>query len=318
MDSYTAAIEQRVERDRRRSRACRSHTKPPALGRSGRHPRHCRDPSPAGRRRGRGPEPDPGRAGPRPRHGGTRPTGQQRARGRGDVRRPVRRLDQLEREDLILVTTTQGQVVYRVDTVEQVKIVPPPPSDTVVRLRELSSSTPPTTSVPVGGTGGEERVRVRASVTTPRALRPHRDDRLTLVTSASAWPTNSSLATVVVARCRDARTADAAGRPIRRPERQRGPGRLLARGAARPPGLRARRRGAAVYFYRRSSTAVAYVLTTPPLMAFAIIAAEQVSRVLPALGLIRRPDGRPLAPIGAAWMMPRIPGRCRCAKSRPG
>jgi sortase A len=198
---------------------------------------------------------------------------------------PCERLDQLQGEDMILVSTVQGQVVYKVESVEQVKVVPSPEgaSGSAKAGSDDSTSTPPTTSVPVGGTGGDV-----VSVTGPRLTTfdelyaPSDDDRLTMVTSASAWPSNSSLATVVTAKLQGSpyEPTPQAGRS----DNQNGnsgqsgswPAVLLAVQAF------VLSAGAAVYFYRRSSAAVAYVLTTPPLIVFAIIAAEQVGRMFPA------------------------------------
>lgn len=195
---------------------------------------------------------------------------------RGMFAGPFGQLDRLEAEDLILVTTTQGQVVYRVRTVDTREIVPSSDPDS-------GATTTPTTSVPVPGTGGEVASESGTGLTTLDELyAPTDDDRLTLVTSASSWPTNSTMATVVV--------ADLQGVPYA-PTPQAGrtgtqtgvageggswPGVLLAVQAF------ALSAGAAVLLYRRSSPAIAYLLTTPPLIAFAILAAEQVSRILPA------------------------------------
>lgn len=195
---------------------------------------------------------------------------------RGMFAGPFGQLDQLEPEELILVTTTQGQVVYRVRTVEAKEIVAAADPDS-------GATTPPTTSVTVPGTDGEVASESGPLLTTLDELyAPTEDDRLTLVTSASSWPTNSTTATVVVAELEGLPYAPTpqAGRT----DAQTGvtgeggswPGLLLAVQAF------ALSAGAAVFLYRRSSTAIAYLLTTPPLIAFAILAAEQVSRVLPA------------------------------------
>ena len=81
---------------------------------------------------------------------------------RGTFGAPFRNLDKLEPDDPIVVTTTQGQAVYRVVSVEQQRI------DTSDARAELLGSSS--------------------------------DDRLTLLTSADVNPRNGDQATVVVAK----------------------------------------------------------------------------------------------------------------------
>jgi sortase A len=149
-------------------------------------------------------------------------------------------LDTIETGQAILITTTQGQVVYTVDTVEQ----------RTVEADELYG--------------------------------PTEDDRLTLVTSASAMPWNSESATVVVAKME--------GQPFE-PTPQGGrtdssSGLSGESSAWAPLALAflcfAAAFAAAVYLYRRASFRVAWLLTTPPLIVFTILLAETTSRLLPS------------------------------------
>jgi|GEM_PF-831890 len=108
------------------------------------------------------------------------------------------------------------------------------------------------------------------------------DDRLTLVTSASAFPWNSGEATVVIAVMK--------GKPFE-PTPQNG---RSAKGAGNEGDSSkwpvtvlaflclATAVGGAVLLYRRSTPKIAYLLTVPPLLAFAILASESFSLLLPA------------------------------------
>ena len=108
------------------------------------------------------------------------------------------------------------------------------------------------------------------------------DDRLTLVTSASAFPWNSGEATVVIAVMK--------GKPFE-PTPQNG---RSAKGAGNEGDSSkwpvtilaflclAAAVGGAVLLYRRSTPKIAYLLTVPPLLAFAILASESFSLLLPA------------------------------------
>ncbi len=108
------------------------------------------------------------------------------------------------------------------------------------------------------------------------------DDRLTLVTSASAFPWNSGEATVVIAVMK--------GKPFE-PTPQNG---RSAKGAGNDGDSSkwpvtilaflclAAAVGGAVLLYRRSTPKIAYLLTVPPLLAFAILASESFSLLLPA------------------------------------
>ena len=183
---------------------------------------------------------------------------------------PFRRLEQLEPGDRILVTTTQGQRVYEVDTVEQKRILPP------VDLSDPSSSASSLS------TGFTPLAGAEATVDVDELYGPTEDDRLTLVTSASALPTNAERATIVVAKMQ--------GMPYEpTPQGGRtdsGTGLSGDPSAWAPLVLSllafVATAAAAVLLYRRTSTRVAWLLTTPPLIVFSILMAESLSRLFPA------------------------------------
>lgn len=108
------------------------------------------------------------------------------------------------------------------------------------------------------------------------------DNRLTLVTSASNVPWNSGQAVVVTAVLR--------GKPYpATPQESRDPGQLGNTGESGAwielllsvLGFAAVVLGA-LYLYRRCTIRSAYLLSTAPLVAFTILAAESVSRLFPA------------------------------------
>jgi len=108
------------------------------------------------------------------------------------------------------------------------------------------------------------------------------DDRLTLVTSASAFPWNSGEATVVIAVMKgepfeptpqNGRSVKGAGNEG---DSSKWPVTVLAFLCL------AAAVGGAVLLYRRSTPKIAYLLTVPPLLAFAILASESFSLLLPA------------------------------------
>jgi len=108
------------------------------------------------------------------------------------------------------------------------------------------------------------------------------DDQLTLVTSGSAVPWNRTSATVVVARM--------VGRPFQpTPQNSRSAGQTGTTGEASAwwtvvlAGLVfAAAATVAVLLYRRSTLRVAYLITTPVLIAAVVVLAEASSRLLPA------------------------------------
>ena len=108
------------------------------------------------------------------------------------------------------------------------------------------------------------------------------DDRLTLVTSASAFPWNSGEATVVIAvmKGKPFEPTPQNGRSVKEAgnegDSSKWPVTVLAFLCL------AAAIGGAVLLYRRSTPKIAYLLTVPPLLAFAILASESFSLLLPA------------------------------------
>lgn len=183
---------------------------------------------------------------------------------------PFRRLERLEPGDRILVTTTQGQSVYEVESVEQKRILPP-----------VDLSDPSSTASSLS-TGVSPLANAEATIGVDELYGPTPDDRLTLVTSASALPTNSEQATIVIAKLQ--------GQPYE-PTPQGGrtdssTGLSGDPSAWAPLILSFLAFGAsaagAVLLYRRTSARVAWLLTTPPLIVFSILMAESLSRLFPA------------------------------------
>ncbi len=183
---------------------------------------------------------------------------------------PFADLSKMSVDDLIAVTTTQGQVVYRVAEAGSVQL-----SNAKASSKSASSGT--------AATPGEYTpVLDSGRISIDSLYGPSTDDRLTLVTSDSAFPFNTAEARVVI--------AVMAGKPYAptpqngRTNRQTGttsdtshwPIALLA--ALCLAGAIA----GAVLLYRRSSARVAYLLTVPPLLVFAVLASETLSQLLPA------------------------------------
>ena len=218
--------------------------------------------------------------------------------------------------DEIIVTTTQGQTLYQVTDVGSSELTPdaiPITAPSVAAPTTTTTTSTTTTTIPaVEGSAPTETVPPRAEVlvdpalaeatgeSTTTTLAPvesslnggklalnslygtSSDDRLTLVTSASAFPWNSAEADVVVAVMigkpfaptpQNGRMADQTGNTG---DTSSWPIVLLSLifVVATIAGT--------VLLYRRSSPRVAYLLTVPPLVVFAILAAESFSRLLPA------------------------------------
>ena len=195
---------------------------------------------------------------------------------RGMYGAPFGAIDQLQADDTIQVTTTQGQTIYRVTSVGQVAIAPPTADSGVAQ------------AAAAGGLNGNPVADPNvvadhaASAQLNEVFGPTTEDRLTLVTSASVMPGNSSKATVVIAKLD--------GLPFSptpqggRSNSQTG----LTGDSGAWAGLAlalqgfALAAGSAVFLYRRFSPRVAYLLTMPALLAFVVLAAEAASRLLPA------------------------------------
>ena len=150
------------------------------------------------------------------------------------------------------------------------------PAETTATTTDPAPSSTTTSSVPTLS------VDQRDTVTLDELYGTTTDDRLTLVTSAEQNPGNATMATVVVAQLQGlpfpptpqgGRTPSQSG--LHRDSGALAPFLLAMAGFA----LAA---GAAVVLYRRSTLRIAYLLTTPPLVAFIILGAEAFSRFFPA------------------------------------
>jgi sortase A len=172
---------------------------------------------------------------------------------------PFGRLDQLKPGDKVLTATIEGQSIYVVRHVARVT---------------LGSATAPV----VGSTATGST----PAVTLNTLYRPTKDNRITLVTSASAGPWNTSRVFEVTAVLR--------GRPyVSTPQEALSPSQqgntgesgvwaelvlaLLALAVVVVGGL---------FLYRRCTVRSAYLLTTAPVVACTVLAAEAISRLLPA------------------------------------
>jgi sortase (surface protein transpeptidase) len=225
---------------------------------------------------------------------------------------PFGDLSSMQIGDEIVVTTTQGQTLYQVTDVGTAELTSEatPSSAPVVAAPTTTTSTT-TTVVLAEAAAPADALVVTATLeaasadaaaestttTTIPAIESSldggriplnslygvsKDDRLTLVSSASAFPWNSAQADVVI--------AVMVGKPFApTPQNGRTAGQIGNVGdtSSWPVVLLAflflaAAVTGAVLLYRRSSPRVAYLLTVPPLVAFAILAAESFSRLLPA------------------------------------
>lgn len=188
---------------------------------------------------------------------------------------PFGDLGALHRGDAVLVTTTQGQSIYRVDWVgdKEIRTIDPVEVDQANSDTALSAIPEETGAVDPAA----------ANVLTADALYGKTsDNRLTLVTSANAVPWNGSKATVVVAKLE--------GKPFTptpqgsRTDAETG---LNGSSSALAPlflaliafGVAA---AAGVFLYRRTSARSAYLVVAPPMIAFTVLAAESAILLLPS------------------------------------
>lgn len=172
---------------------------------------------------------------------------------------PFGRLDRLRKGDRVLVTTTQGQSVYEVTEVRRDSIRPAPADG-----------------------GRAEPSDDGKGITLDELYGPSKDDRLTLVTSASGAPWNRTRARVVVAALQGTPFAPTPqnGRSDTQTGQHGDTGAsaavlvaMVVYGAAL---------GGGVLLYQRFRLATAYILATCPVLASTIIAGETLSRVFPA------------------------------------
>ena len=202
---------------------------------------------------------------------------------------PFHALGTLAAGDRMLVTTTQGQTVYRVSSVKQETITAHAAAPSTLGSGALGSGAPTSTlyaptanaqlkhSTAVAGAAAASQ-----QVTVDQLYGSTKSDQLTLVTSDQVLPTNTSHGTVVVAKmvskpfaptAQNGRTSDQTG---------------LTGDSSSWTGLVLAMQGfalavvGAVLLNRRFGLRVAYLLTTPPLIVFIILMAESGSHLLPA------------------------------------
>ncbi len=200
---------------------------------------------------------------------------------------PFGQLGRLQRGDRIVTATVEGQIVYVVQSVRKVKLVTTGTAATTTTVAPTScaataTTLPPGPTVSRGLPGSGKRTQIVPSVTTTSLYGPTTRNQLTLVTSGSAAPWNTSEAIVVVARMADvpfAPTPQAA-----RSTNQQGNGndpQAVAWFILGLMGLVATFVGA-VALYRRLSLRSAYLLSTAPILLLTILTAEAASHLLPA------------------------------------
>jgi sortase A len=174
-------------------------------------------------------------------------------------------IDQLQTGNQIVLTTTQGQFVYKVDSVGRRTVLGP----------EAAPASPTPGTAPQGDATDQ-------AISVDQLYGPTEDDRLTLVTSNTSVLWNSSEATVVVAKMVE--------KPFV-PTPQNGRTDSQTGLAGDPSALTtltlilAGLAGAvvmAVVLYRTRSAHVAYLLSVPPLLAIVVMGGETLSRLLPA------------------------------------
>ncbi|HEX5586835.1 MAG TPA: sortase, partial [Acidimicrobiia bacterium] len=180
-------------------------------------------------------------------------------------------LDDVHKGARILVTTTQGQSVYRVSSVRDVQLVDDGEE------AEGSTGTAAATS-----TAGAAKAKGARAVSIDNLYGPSDDDRLTLVTSASRAFWNTSDAVVVTAKMvgtpyaptpQNGRSSSQTGRTG-----QSDAWAVVVLTLAVFAGAIA----ASVALYRRVRFRIAYLLTVAPLVALTVVSGETLSRLLPA------------------------------------
>ena len=187
---------------------------------------------------------------------------------------PFHSLGDLKQGERILITTTQGQTVYSVSSVTHQTVSDSSSSGS-------GESLPTSTVPPVTSKYAPNPLPSRAT-TVDDLYGPTKANQLTLVTSDSASPVNSSQATVVVATMKtvpfvptaqNGRTATQTGLVG---DHSAWVGLLLALQGFVLAGV------AAAWLRPRYGPRIAYLLTTPPLIVFVILVAETASQLLPA------------------------------------
>jgi sortase A len=207
---------------------------------------------------------------------------------------PLGDLAELRPGDRVVAATIEGQVTYVVRSVLTVTLttVAPVPAGAASGVKAPSSGPTHTGSGPVKTNSGPAKTGT-SETTTPQTTNqktlnirtlygPSTDNQLTLVTSSSSLPWNTDQAVVVVARMQ--------GKPFPpTPQESRSPSQQGNSGEATALAwlllalitLIVVLVGA-VALYRRCTTRTAYLLTTAPLLALTVLAAEAASHLLPA------------------------------------
>lgn len=179
---------------------------------------------------------------------------------------PFSSLQSLAAGDEIVATTTQGQTVYEVTDVAVTELTSSPDDDGGLMDPEpVDDGSEPRTARSVDGLYG-----------------PSDGDQLTLVTAATGRPWNKSAAVVVVASMKAEPFEPTAqnGRSARQTGRE---GESSARASVVLTMLLfALTLSGSVAMYRWLAVRTAYLLTVGPVIAVTVIAAETVSRLLPA------------------------------------
>jgi sortase A len=190
---------------------------------------------------------------------------------------PFARLGSLKRGEEILVTTTQGQSVYRVRDVASTTLYSGRAAPATTGAGGVTDvSTAPT------GPSGTAPAQVPAAVSVDELYGLSADNRLTLVSSGSDVPWNSTRAVVVV--------AEMVGPPFApTPQGSRSDALTGANGSSSAMAplvlvLLAYTAVAlaAIAAYRRYSPRAAWFLTTPPLVVLTVLLAEIGSQLMPA------------------------------------
>jgi sortase A len=200
------------------------------------------------------------------------------------------RLTDLRSGDRMVVSTTQGESLYVVHSVRSVTLATPPATPasavtttTLGRQKAAKSTTTAgsgsrSAATSAGGSAGGGT----GAETMTDLYGPSSGDQLTLVTSASSVPWNTNQAIVVVAHLK--------GQPFA-PTLQQSRS-LNQQGNSGDPNALAWLLLAllamiaaligAVALYRRTTARAAYLLTTAPLLALAVLVAVAASHLLPA------------------------------------
>jgi sortase A len=201
---------------------------------------------------------------------------------------PFSEIDRLERGDEIVVTTTQGQSLYIVADERHGQLRPAPDDSSPPEVEapaddEAADPDATTTTTEPDDDADGSAVELPERLTVDAVYGPsENDDRLTLITSSSAWPLATNPATVVVAQMET--------RPFE-PTPQNGrnethDGRDGDSSALAPFVLAflgyALAGAAAVVLYRRTRPRSAYLMSAPLLVVATVLIAEAAARLLPA------------------------------------